>query len=68
LNYLDHLLRLEGDQGASALLSAANETALVDWPDGEFDIDTASDIARAAARAWPERRAWALASLKQSQI
>jgi molybdenum cofactor cytidylyltransferase len=46
--YFPRLHELHGDQGAGALLAAAPYVESVDWPEGELDIDTAADWARAA--------------------
>jgi molybdenum cofactor cytidylyltransferase len=48
----DRSLSGAGDRGARALLrDPAVRTALVEWPDGAFDIDTPADAARLAATA-----------------
>lgn len=40
------LLTLEGDRGAQRVLRAhAKDLVTLPWPDGEFDVDTAGDIA-----------------------
>jgi molybdenum cofactor cytidylyltransferase len=44
------LSALQGDRGAGALLRAHAPTQLVAWSDGEFDIDTEHDVARAGLR------------------
>jgi CO/xanthine dehydrogenase FAD-binding subunit len=36
---------LQGDQGARALVRAAREVVVVDWPDGGRDGVTAADVA-----------------------
>ena len=45
--YFPRLRELHGDQGAGALLATTPYVELVDWPEGELDIDTAADWARA---------------------
>jgi molybdenum cofactor cytidylyltransferase len=42
------LFALQGDRGASALLRSASELSLVEWPDGELDVDTPDDVELAA--------------------
>jgi CTP:molybdopterin cytidylyltransferase MocA len=37
------LFALRGDRGASTLLRSASELSLVEWPDGELDVDTPDD-------------------------
>jgi CTP:molybdopterin cytidylyltransferase MocA len=39
------LAALGGDRGAKALI-AAHHAAAIDWPEGEWDIDTEADLAR----------------------
>jgi CTP:molybdopterin cytidylyltransferase MocA len=41
----EDLARLQGDQGARAIVRAAREVVAVDWPDGIYDLDTAADVA-----------------------
>ncbi len=48
------LFALRGDRGASTLLRSASELSLVDWPDGELDVDTRDDVELAALA--PEAR------------
>jgi molybdenum cofactor cytidylyltransferase len=45
--YFAELQRLRGDRGAASILAAASPVALVEWPEGELDVDTPSDWARA---------------------
>jgi CTP:molybdopterin cytidylyltransferase MocA len=52
--YFPRLRELHGDQGAAGLLATAPYVELVDWPEGELDIDTAADWARATL-ALPDR-------------
>ncbi len=48
--YFESLSGLRGDRGAKPLLvEAADECALVDFPDGAFDLDTPDDYDRALA-------------------
>jgi molybdenum cofactor cytidylyltransferase len=48
---LGELSALVGDRGAKALLTSdPSRVAIVDFPDGEFDIDTRDDYDRALAR------------------
>jgi molybdenum cofactor cytidylyltransferase len=51
--YFASLRELRGDTGASKLLRAARHLALVGWPEGEHDVDTAADLARASAYSAP---------------
>lgn len=44
--WFPRLLSLRGDRGAAALLQDDPEVAVVDWPDGAFDVDTTADLAR----------------------
>jgi molybdenum cofactor cytidylyltransferase len=48
---LDALVRLDGDTGARALLRAHPDAAVIDFPEGAFDIDHPSDVERAATLA-----------------
>jgi len=48
--YFAELQALRGDRGAAGILAAASRIALVEWPEGELDVDTPSDWARAVAR------------------
>jgi molybdenum cofactor cytidylyltransferase len=48
--YFTELSRLTGDAGAGALLRDAAEVALLDWPEGELDVDTPVDWDRHSAR------------------
>jgi CTP:molybdopterin cytidylyltransferase MocA len=43
------LLNLRGDRGAGGLLRAAQDTIEIPWPDGAFDLDEPSDLARLPA-------------------
>lgn len=52
--YFPALSKLEGDQGAGQLLNHASSAVLVDWPDGEVDIDTPSDIVTATESQRPQ--------------
>jgi CTP:molybdopterin cytidylyltransferase MocA len=45
---LPHLLQVRGDQGAGPLLRASPDTVEVPWPEGSFDLDQPSDLARLA--------------------
>lgn len=47
-SYFGALRQLRGDVGAAALLRAAEHISLVEWPDGELDVDTPSDWVRYA--------------------
>jgi molybdenum cofactor cytidylyltransferase len=44
--WFPRLLSLQGDRGAAVLLQDDPEVAVVDWPDGAFDVDTTADLAR----------------------
>ncbi len=47
--FFEHLLALSGDQGAKKImLDAGEDLYLVDFPKGEFDIDTPADVQRLA--------------------
>lgn len=48
--YFMNLSRLTGDAGAGTLLRDAKDVALVDWAEGEHDIDTAADWDRHRGR------------------
>jgi molybdenum cofactor cytidylyltransferase len=43
------LLDLTGDRGAGRILRASRDTVGIDWPEGAFDVDVATDVARLAA-------------------
>lgn len=52
------IARLEGDQGAGALIRARKDIAFLDWPDDTviLDIDRAEDIDRLTGRCGGERK------------
>jgi molybdenum cofactor cytidylyltransferase len=43
-SYYSELLALSGDSGAAAILRSSPRITLVDWPEGELDIDAAGDL------------------------
>jgi molybdenum cofactor cytidylyltransferase len=45
--WFSRLSQLQGDRGAGALLRTHAQTQFVAWPEGELDIDTEADLARA---------------------
>ena len=44
--HFGELQELRGDVGAAAILRAARHITLIEWPEGELDLDTASDWLR----------------------
>jgi CTP:molybdopterin cytidylyltransferase MocA len=50
-----HLLALEGDVGARQMLRTQRDVVAVDWPAGQYDIDTREDALAFSARAGERR-------------
>lgn len=51
--HFDELGELRGDVGAAGILQAARHIVLVEWPEGELDIDTLPDWQRYRSRHQP---------------
>lgn len=45
-NHFAELQALRGDFGAASILRSASRITLIEWPEGELDLDTASDWLR----------------------